>query len=298
MIRKVLWLGLIVTLLLPAVVSTQTVNFAKADPYIPNYKKVGEISPPNGTILPAVIIQFPKNDTFYPSNNLSLNFSIANFSITAEQSNISLSVTELSYKESWQKDRVDIDLLSLFIQNGYRLPHDFSINLTNIPEGNNWLEINATATGIAYETNHQIEGSFYTIYYVGYAASCSAIVQFTVDTTAPKILSVSTENKTYATSRVPLTVLTSEPTSRIVYSLDGQPPFTSNENITLELANGNHNLTITPIDLAGNVGQPNTTFFTIANPLASQSIQILTIALIATALITIVLTIYRKKRST
>ena len=116
-------------------------------------------------------------------------------------------------------------------------------------------------------SGHEIEGIHYTTYFVIYNITSSSLVQFTVDTTAPRILSVSAENKTYFTSDVPLNVIVNEPVSQIIYSLDGQRNVTAAGNTTItELPEGEHNLPVTVLDTAGNTGNSAPIHFSVNAP--------------------------------
>jgi hypothetical protein len=249
--------------LLLAVAATGFVNLGQANPYIRDWKMEGEVAPPDGTKPPAVSIFSPANDTSYPSNDFLLNFSV-----TIERSNnISLSLSELYYTTSWQQDRTIVDLMSFWVKNNYSYPSTFQINMTGVPEGPRWLEVYAVATGFAYESRHEVKGIYYTTYYVGYKIISSSSVRFAVDVTAPCILSLSIENKTYATSDIPLTLTTNEPVSQASYSLNGQANVTVAGNTTLtNLPYGEHRITVYATDKAGNVGASETLFFNVNAP--------------------------------
>jgi hypothetical protein len=249
--------------LLLAVAATGFVNLGQANPYIRDWKMEGEVAPPDGTKPPAVSIFSPANDTSYPSNDFLLNFSV-----TIERSNnISLSLSELYYTTSWQQDRTIVDLMSFWVKNNYSYPSTFQINMTGVPEGPRWLEVYAVATGFAYESRHEVKGIYYTTYYVGYKITSSSSVRFAVDVTAPCILSLSIENKTYATSDIPLTLTTNEPVSQASYSLNGQANVTVAGNTTLKnLPYGEHRITVYATDKAGNVGASETLFFNVNAP--------------------------------
>jgi hypothetical protein len=251
-----------ISVLLFAVAGT-FVSLGQANPYIRDWKMEGEIPPPDGTKPPIVSIFSPANHTSYPSNNFLLNFNV-----TIENSNdISLSLSELYYIASWQKDRTDVDLTALFVKNNYTWPSTFSINMTDVLEGPRWLEVYAVATGFAYETRREVKGIFHTTYYVGYKITSSSLVEFTIDTTAPSILSLSVENKTYDTSDVQLTLTVNEQISQVTYSLDGQANVTVAGNTTLTgLSGGTHNVKVYATDNAGNTGASKTTTFSVTVP--------------------------------
>jgi hypothetical protein len=114
------------------------------------------------------------------------------------------------------------------------------------------------------------------------------------DVAPPHVFMSSPENKTYNNSNVTLTFSTSEPTSKITYSLDGQDNVTITGNITLsKVPNGCHNLTLYATDESGNVGYSETVYFRVEIPFPTTMV----IAPIASvAAVTISLIIYFKKR--
>jgi parallel beta-helix repeat protein len=84
------------------------------------------------------------------------------------------------------------------------------------------------------------------------------------DTTPPNISVISSENKTYTVSNVPLTFVVSETASWIGYSLDAQAIVTIAGNTTLTgLSDGTHSLTVYAKDTAGNTGTSETVYFTV-----------------------------------
>jgi hypothetical protein len=87
------------------------------------------------------------------------------------------------------------------------------------------------------------------------------------DTTAPSVVVLSPENKTYNTDSVPLTLIINETASWIGYSLDGLTNMTISGNMTLvNLQNGSHSITIYANDTAGNMGTSGTICFTMNLP--------------------------------
>ncbi len=101
----------------------------------------------------------------------------------------------------------------------------------------------------------------------------SDIAFFAIDTTPPNISNLSIENKTYATTDVPLNFNTNENTSWLAYSLDNQANVTIDGNFTLSgLSEGTHNIVIYANDSAGNMGKSDTAFFTINTPTPSPSV--------------------------
>ena len=84
------------------------------------------------------------------------------------------------------------------------------------------------------------------------------------DTTPPIITILSPENKTYATTSIPLTFTVDECTRWIAYSLDGKSNITITGNTTLSgLSEGTHTITVYANDTAGNMGTSSTVYFTV-----------------------------------
>jgi parallel beta-helix repeat protein len=115
-----------------------------------------------------------------------------------------------------------------------------------------------------------------------------------IDFTAPTILVLSPENRTYDTSRVQLDFTVSEVVSEIRYSLDGEENITIVGNMTLTgLANGDHNLTIYASDEEGNVGASESMHFSVNVPFPA-ALAIASVIIVAVACIGLM--IYFKKR--
>lgn len=286
--RTKLALALTLALLFSAVAGTKLINLGRANPYIHNGVKEGEISQPDGTKPPIILISSPKNNTAYASNNVSLTLNVS----MPESNDVPLHISEIYYRASWQHNANGQSKIP--IDQGY-------VNLTDIPEGPRWLEVYAVATGFAYETRHEVKGIYYTTYYVGYKISSSSVVNFTIDTTPPSISVLAMENKIYDTSEVSLSFAVNEQVPQIAYSLDGQANLTIAGNTTLtDLSGGAHSVTVYAADVAGNIGASEIITFTIAKP-EPQPEPFQTAPLAATsgalvAVISIGLIAYFKKR--
>jgi hypothetical protein len=281
--KTLLTAGFILMLFLIAIAEAGFVKFAQANPYIRDWKKEREISPPEGTLPPTILIVSPENNTAYASHTVSLTLNVS----MPESNNVSLYISEIYCTASWEYDNFG-HLRKIPANQG-------SINLTEVPEGPRWLEVYAIATGFAYETRHEIKGIFYTIYFAEYKITSSSSVRFTIDTIAPSILSLSVENKTYATSDVPLTLTTNEPVSQVTYSLDGQTNVTVAGNATLTgLSDGAHNITVYATDNAGNTGASETLYFTIDAPEPFLT-ELVTVAGASVGFVSVGLFFYRVK---
>ena len=271
-------------LLLSSLATMQLVNLGQANPYIRDWKKAGEIPPPEGTLPPIISIISPQNDTAIASNNVSLTLNVS----MPKSNSVSLYVSELYYVPSW-KQGVNNQLVKIDAPQG-------SIILKDVPEGPRWIEVYAVASAIAYESDHKLEGIHYTTYYVIYKITSSSIVKFTIDNTAPRILSVSVENKTYFTSDLPLNVLVNEPASHVIYSLDGQRNMTADGNTTLnDLPYGDHNITVYAKDEAENIGAPEIIYFSVDAPKSFPTTTFIA-PFASVALLGMGLLVYSKKR--
>ncbi len=239
---------------------TQLVSLARANPYLylPIYSNV---SPPSGTQAPIITIHTPQNGSFY-LGNVTLTFDIIIPQTNGDKSIDTVKV--LYHNSSWELNETQIEKGGWIFENT-----SFSIDLHNVPEGNLSLTIYAVSSG-TYETRTELgeshSGGTPTRYhyYDYFEMISSSTVYFTIDTTIPKILSLSIENKTYYTAEIPFILKTDEPLSQISYSLDGQENATVAGNTTLmNLSYGEHNVTAYVTDEAGNTGNSETIHFTI-----------------------------------
>lgn len=119
---------------------------------------------------------------------------------------------------------------------------------------------NTTLTGIPEDSHNLV------IYVVDAAGNTgvSETFYFVVDNTLPSISLLTTENKTYETTDIPLNFTVNEGVSWMAYSLDGQENVTISGNTTLTgLSTGEHNITVYAIDTAGNTGASEMIIFSI-----------------------------------
>lgn len=279
----------ILALLLSVIAGTQSVNLGRADPYIADWVQEGEVAPPNGTKPPTISIFSPENNTAYASNNVSLNFNVS----IPESNNVSLSLTELYYRASWQQLRN----ISIWSPLYYSLPIQLSINLTGIPEGPHWLEVYAVVKGEITTRQEITNGIFFTTYYVIFKINGSSVVSFTIDTTPPSITVLFLQNKTYKTSDVPLNFIVNEPVTQSRYSLDGQDNVTVAGNTTLTgLPVGEHTVTVYATDIARNVGSSETVTFTVVKPEPFPTTLFVAASIAAVVAACAGLLLYRRKR--
>ncbi|MBN1245853.1 hypothetical protein JXA31_09700 [Candidatus Bathyarchaeota archaeon] len=170
-------------------------------------------------------------------------------------------VTRVNYTADWLSDGVIV----------YQQDSDdpsFPTIITHeinyqIPDGNHSIVIEARGPG-SYVAK-------WTIYH--FHMTTTTVINFTVDTTSPRISILSPQNKTYETANVTLNVTINEAASLVSYVLDGEENHLATErNSTLTgttltgLSNGEHNVTVYATDLAGNAGASETVYFTVKEP--------------------------------
>jgi hypothetical protein len=282
-VKRKIFLTVFSSLLLLFLIAVHLVNLGQANPYIRHWEKAGEIPPPEGTLPPIISVISPQNNTAYTSNNISLTLNVS----MPESNSVSLQINELYYAPSWNRGP-NAKPVKIPASQG-------SVNLTDVPEGPRWLEVTAVASAVAYNSGHKIEGIHYTTYYVYFTIASSSFVKFTIDNTAPNILSVSVENNTYSTSNVPLDIIVNEPTSQISYSLDGQSNTTLAGNTTLnDVSNGVHTLTVCVLDYAGNAGNLEALSFSVDVQPFPTTMVITPIAIVFATVVGVL--VYFKKR--
>jgi hypothetical protein len=121
-----------------------------------------------------------------------------------------------------------------------------------------------------------------------------------IDITAPSILIISPENKTYHPENISLTFNVNETTSDMHYSLDNLANVTTVGNTTLtDLSDGSHSLVVYANDIAGNLGKSETVNFTITKESQLETFpitaSIIVVVLLAVAVISALL--YRRHRT-
>ena len=127
------------------------------------------------------------------------------------------------------------------------------VGLPELPEGSHSLTL-------------YLEG-FNQKYYEPRFLSYVNTVYFAIDLAPPNMSILSPENTTYTTTSIPLNFTINEQTSNITYWLDGNKITMAAENTTLTgLSIGQHNITISAKDDAGNIGTSQTANFVITNP--------------------------------
>jgi hypothetical protein len=246
------------------VVNTHATNVSTAVSDITSYTK------------PEISIISPQNMTFNVSSP-PLNFTVSYRYLIATNASVCFSmdgkdnVTIFSGKES-----LPVSVETIFIP--------YNLEIDNLSDGLHNLTVYAEITYLYY----------------GLSSDFSS-VQFTIDTSPPRVLVFSPENKTYDATDIQLDINVDESTSQIEYCLDGQDNVTLASNMTLTgLSIGVHNVTVYAWDTAGNIGASPTIYFTIANPAFGE--ENIPTAIIATIVIVLAFTagfgllIYFKRR--
>jgi len=151
-----------------------------------------------------------------------------------------------------------------------------SFLLSNLSEG--WHKV--TVYCQTYDQNYDDEG----------------FIDFLVDT-VPVISFLSFENRTFASTDIPLVFTVNQRTSQIKYCLDGLGNLTISENATLNgLANGEHNVTIYATDESGNTGVSETVYFNVNVPETFPTTLLIVSAIAVVAVVGLGLLVYLKKR--
>ncbi|MEM2129178.1 MAG: hypothetical protein QXZ70_01125 [Candidatus Bathyarchaeia archaeon] len=128
---------------------------------------------------------------------------------------------------------------------------------------------NITGIPLTWNTSGFEEGSYIVKAYISQIQGeintldnqCYMSVE--IDSTAPVISILSPQEKTYYSTRIPLTFETNEPASWVAYSLNNQPNVTISDNIIIDITDGTYQITVYANDTAGNIGVSQTIHFTI-----------------------------------
>jgi len=231
------------------VTGTRHINLATANPYL--YYKWA--SPPPDAHPLVVSISSPSNNTAYRTNSITLIFNVS----THEPNEYGLSIDHINYDADWLENSVSV--YEPIPQSTYRPPFiSNSISLL-VPEGEHKIVINATGGGSYAESSTLTSYSF--------SIATISVINFTVDTTSPRVSIFSIENKTYDATEVQLNFSVNEPFSTCSYVLDGAENVSIGGNTTLhDLSLGSHSLAVFATDFAGNIGASETVTFSVTKP--------------------------------
>ena len=280
--KKTFPIVLIFGLLFSTVAGAMFTNLGMANPYL----YLGDVPPDADTKPPTVTILSPENKT-YNVNNVFLTF---NVNIGESSTGSNLYILNVGYEADRQQNITYVDLTNMDI---FRNLKELTFNLTDIPEGKHVITVSTVERGSYIPARNSSQPMSRN----GFSINGSSSVLFTIDTTAPSILSLSVENKTYYTSEVPLNVIVNEPVSQITYSLDGQENVTVAGNTTLtELPEGEHNVTVYATDSAGNSGTYETVYFSVKVPEPFPTTLVAATSTVTAAVASVALLVYFKKR--
>jgi hypothetical protein len=281
--KTALTLAFIAALLCSVVAGALLVGLGSANPYFIG----GDTPPPAGSEPPRIQLFSPHENGLLTSNNMSVAFN-------ATISKDTYMLTVVYYEVDWQEGNstvysLDMSTPDYIYDRTWITEFSYNETLTGIPEGDHNITVVAVAEG-----SYVIDMTAYHFSISGFST-----VKFTVDTTSPKISISSPEDNVYATPDVSLNFTTNEPVSQIMYVLDGQANVTVAGNTTLtSLSNGEHNITVYAVDLAGNVGSSETLVFMVAKPEPFPATSIAAASATAIAATGLGVLIYFKKRRT
>ena len=311
MVKKaLLTVVFILVLLMSVVAGTYFVSLAMGNPFA--YEAVPDlVSPPSDVSPPSISLIFPKNDTIYVSNNVTLTFEVSVIVPTLpELFYYYVDLSEVYYKASWLHNNTYLNVEAVgnsgkgsrffsednyakwntyLAISGYEFSHTFSVNLTGVPQGTQSLKVFAVLSG-GRQTD--MNKKALKIYYGRYDLCSSSVVTFTID--SPSVLSP--QNKTYASHDVPLLFSAHDSVKQVAYNIDGHDKVSFDGNTTLtNLPNGDHNVTFYVTDINGNTGASETLFF---NVNASDSFPVVPVVASAAvgASAACLLLFYRKRR--
>lgn len=164
-----------------------------------------------------------------------------------------------------------------------------------------WANVNLPSLSEGYHKVTVYWGWYFEGINQRYEVFAYSAVDFTVDTSSPKISVISPEPKVYNVSDISLNYTVNEPVSKVTYSLDEQENMTlTSKTILANLTSGIHNVTVYGWDAVGNVGS-STVNFTIKQPLQNQSFPISEIIIVASLVLIVASTstiiLYRRSKT-
>jgi hypothetical protein len=225
--------------------------------------------PPHDYDTPTIIISSPTNQT-YNSSSVSLNFNITKPNSWYKDSGRGF----IEYKGvigevSYYLDGGELVNLDVFDSMDNSSSLQFSVNLTELAEGNHTIVVSESAT--SYYAPDVLNN--YPDYYSKYSTVLNKTdceVNFTV--VLPVNISIlSPRNETYSENYIQLSIAVDKPTKWIEYSLDNQANVTILGRYTLKgISLGSHNFTVFAKDSFGNTGVSETIIFNVTS-LSSQS---------------------------
>ncbi len=225
----------------------------------------GVVAPDNKT-KPPTIQFYSENNSKSRANYLSIPSSISiGDSSTAQFRRLE----EIYYQADWLSSNTTIYkfIVSIYNSSNPKPPNptithlSTTINLTDVPEGNHKITLYANETGEYKDSKNSSSFPYTWKVYYDFSIIGTSNLNFTVDTIAPVISSISIENKTYYSADLPLSFKVDDKTSQLQYSIDNQSNVTLTSNTTIVgLTDGSHTVVVYAIDSFGNVGIQAVTF--------------------------------------
>jgi hypothetical protein len=197
-------------LLFLAVAGTWFTNLAEANP---SHKEIGVVPPDAQTEPPTITILSLPNGTTYDANNV--NFSCL-VSVGESKTAYKTDIAEVYYEEDWLPNKTYAleyrapDPFTLSNKHDFPPTFTYNLNLTGIPDGKHNITIHASELGY-----YLIDANLF--WYHSFYIDVSSSISFTIETGPPSISVLSLENKTYATSDIPLNFTVNEPVSQISF---------------------------------------------------------------------------------
>ena len=300
--KKTALAQMLISALLFSALANSGLKTTEANPFhSPVWEGVSPLAYPEIAILTPT-----ENNTLLNSDNLTLTFNAniesgkANVRTeggifpTIETVDFTAYMGQVYYKTSWQQDNITVTL----IDDSDPLNIFYTINLIDIPEGNQTLTITAVGYGYypGYKSvipNYPEDPTSIPVCY-NFESVSNYTLGFAVDTTSPQVSILELNNKIFSDAEVPLSFTVSELPSRIVYSLDGRENVTLTENTTLSgLPEGKHSLAVYASDEAGNTGF-ETVYFSVT--LFPITLVVASAIAVAAAVVSVGLLVYFKKR--
>lgn len=140
MSKSSLWGAFVSAIILLLVISPLTILVVKAVPFIHG----GMVDPDTSTKPPTIQILSPKNNATYKEDTINLSFNVSlGYSSTAT----AMFIREIYYKTDWENETT----FAYKSSSEKELENPFTLNLTNIPDGNHTIEITACEMGDYHE---------------------------------------------------------------------------------------------------------------------------------------------------
>ncbi len=209
---------------------------------------------PEGVYV-TINVASPTENAVYHTGTINVNF----YATIDGPASLSMGVHIIStYQGDWMQESAWCPFPPGFdFAEGYMRPsmqRNFTIN--DIPFGEHMLNITVSGLGGYWEN-----GTEYL-----FNTQKTVSVRFAIPTN-PTITFTSLQNATFETSSVPLNFTVDYPVTEMSFCLDGQEPMSISGNTTLtDLANGQHNVTVSATSKYGYSGLSEALFFNVNAP--------------------------------